>query len=187
MLGICTKHHSPISHAFTVGMRSGVLEVLINQLKFSRSKGAAGVLASLMDESLPRLPSGVLLAHIPTVRSHVRQRGYDHVKLITDHFAALRGVTFTAVLERQTNMTQHTANRAMRKNQSKTAFRLSRGVNVQDRIVILFDDIVTTGSTLEAAATELQRAGAVVWAVTLAYQPLNGNITPRLPVSNLLK
>jgi len=40
------------------------------------------------------------------------------------------------------------------------AFEVKPGVNLKDRNVILVDDVVTTGSTAEACAKALRKAGA---------------------------
>ena len=170
--GICSAHDSPIARAFTVSTRNGTLETLINKLKFEHAKGAARNLAELFDASLPLFPADTLFACVPTVRAHVRQRGYDHLGLIVRQFASCRGVIVTPLLCRRTSTTQHTAGRKQRAVQATHAFRRVEGVDIRGRTVVLFDDIVTTGATLQAAAKELAAAGATVWVAVLAYQPL---------------
>ena len=171
--GICETHNSPIQRAFTVSTRSGALEEVINRLKFSHAKGAARSLAELLDAALPYMPSSALVTVIPTVRSHIRERGYDHIELIARQFTQLRGRVLTPLLTRRTRTTQHTVNRAIRKVQAGAAFEALSATDVGGRIVLLLDDIVTTGSTLQAAADVLKKAGATVWVATLAYQPLD--------------
>lgn len=171
--GICDAHDSPITRAFTVSTRSGPLEELINRLKFHHAKSAARSLAVLFDSALPLFGGEVVLATIPTVRSHIRERGYDHVGLVASHFALLRGIPLTSLLQRRTNITQHTASRKTRQLQVADTFQAQVDVDIRGKIVVLLDDVVTTGATLQAAAAVLVGMGATVWAATLAYQPLD--------------
>ncbi|MGV9002134.1 MAG: ComF family protein [Candidatus Saccharimonadaceae bacterium] len=171
--GICPSHDSPIQRAFTVGSRTGPLEDVINRLKFQNTKLAARTLAELLNESLPFLPSDIQIVPIPTVRSHIRQRGYDQVELIAQHLAALRSMSIKRALLRKTNETQHIVRRNERLEQSQRAFSLMEGTAFGSAPILLLDDIVTTGSTVSAAAQLLKEAGATVWVATLAYQPLD--------------
>jgi len=173
MNGICEEHSSPIERAFTVGARTGALESAINRLKFQNTKAAAIDLAELLDARLPILPEGTVIIPVPTVRSHIRQRGYDQVELLAKHLSRLRGVSITSALTRQTTTTQHLVDRKQRNVQAARAFALDPSVPVPRGPVLLLDDIVTTGSTLMAAATQLSQAGVTVWVATLAYQPLD--------------
>lgn len=171
--GICWTHHSPVGRAFTVGQRHGVLEDAINQLKFHHMKAAARTLAELLDRRLPFLPSGIELVPIPTVGSHIRQRGYDHAALLAAHFGSIRELPVHRYLRRATKTTQHTAGKHERVTQASQAFSLVGAPELKGKTILLVDDIVTTGSTLESAAKLLTKAGALVWVATLAYQPLD--------------
>jgi len=173
--GICLAHGSNISRSFTVSTRTDTLKTTINRLKFSNTKAAAWHLASLFNTALPVLPSDIQVIPIPTVTSHIRQRGYDHIDLIAKHFANFRKLSVNYALVRQTNATQHTVGKSERILQSKQAFKLKENMKelVSNKTVLLIDDIVTTGSTLQAAANVLKDAGATVWVATLAYQPLD--------------
>ena len=171
--GICPRHSSPISRAFTVAQRGSTLEILINRLKFEHTKAAAGALAELLDDALPLLPDHIQLVPIPTVRSHIRERGYDQVALLACHFAERRGLSIQSTLVRTTDTTQHIVGRKERVAQAGAAFGLKSTQDLKGKTVLLLDDIVTTGATLLAAATLLKEAGATVWAATLAYQPLD--------------
>lgn len=169
-------HTSPITHAFTVSARTDAVEVLINKLKFERAKAAARVLAELLDERLPLLPENTLLVPVPTVRSHIRQRGYDQVELITRHLARIREMPIVRALERTGHDTFHKLDRAGRQRVSKQAFRLSSSYGVPpDATLLLIDDIITTSTTMNAAAQALSPLGVPVWAAAVAYQPLSGS------------
>jgi ComF family protein len=171
--GICDFHQTPLARAFTVGSRTGTLEILINKYKFEHAKAAVFPLAELLHEALPQLPSDIQIIPVPTVTSHIRQRGYDHIDLIARYLASMRQLPISRVLLRKTKDTQHTVNKYNRIKQARNAFRLRPNTLLEGQIVLLLDDVVTTGSTLSAAAKLLHDAGATVWVATLAYQPLD--------------
>ena len=52
------------------------------------------------------------------------------------------------------------ASRQQRLSQLEEAFRVIRPERINGAHVLLVDDVITTGATLEAAATILKRAGA---------------------------
>lgn len=171
--GVCEKHEASFKQAFTVSVRTTVLENAINRLKFQNTKAAAWSLAELLHETLPILPSSLMLVPLPTVPSHVRQRGFDQVALMTKHLARLRNIPILNALHRQTNATQHTVGREERQSQASAAFVVDNKHILKGTHLLLVDDIVTTGSSVSAASKLLSEAGATVWVATLAYQPLD--------------
>lgn len=173
--GICPHHGSAIERTFVIGERNGILQSAINDLKFANVKSVAVALAELLDASLPILPDTTKIIPIPTVRSHVRRRGYDQVELIARHFAYLRGLALVKPLTRATNITQHTADRAQREQQARDTFRVREGMTTQqlEGPLLLIDDVITTGATIDAAAKQLSCTGERIWVAALAYQPLD--------------
>jgi len=171
--GICPSHTSSITRSFTVSERIGALEQLINRYKFEHVKAAALPLAQLLDETLPLFPEVIELIPIPTVRSHIRERGYDQVELLARFISSMRDIPIRRVLMRRTNKTQHTVGRDERLMQASDAFCLKSPSFLHGKTVLLLDDVVTTGATLESAAKLLKAAGATVWTATLARQPLD--------------
>jgi predicted amidophosphoribosyltransferase len=171
--GVCTDHWSPIEKAFVVSQRTGTLEALINGLKFHNVKAAALACAQLLHDSLPQLPDNTTLVIVPTVRSHIRQRGYDHIELIARQFASLRGLRIVPLLQRVTTDVQHQVGREERRIQAAGAFRLADCSESLPGPILLLDDIITTASTMMAASQQLAKLGMPVWVAALAYQPLD--------------
>ena len=170
--GNCGNCQTPFARSWAVGERHEVLEALLNGYKFSFEKESAKALASLLDQALPVLPSDVVVAYIPTLPNHIRQRGYDHAKLIAKEFARIRQLPCKSPLSRVTKTKQLGASKSERIAQAKQAFRIDSVVN--DVTYLLIDDIFTTGSTMKYGAKALINAGAAnVYIAVIARQTLD--------------
>jgi len=171
--GTCRHCLSAIDRSWCGGERSGGLEKLINRYKFEYAEAAYIPLGDILLAALPDLPSETVIVPIPTVRSHVRQRGYDHALLLARFVAEKRGLHVSTLLRRRTATVQRGADKRTRIAQAKEAFEATSLLD-DDVPYLLIDDVVTTGSTLRYAAEALKSAGATtVWAVAAARQPLD--------------
>lgn len=112
-----------------------------------------------------------MVGSVPTVPSHIRQRGYDHAGLLAKHLARVRQLPYASLLVRKTTDRQVGATRRQRHAQAIAAFGVKTGAPIP-RAVLLFDDVITTGSTIEAAARQLKNAGVeTVYAAAIAFEP----------------
>lgn len=168
--GICISCRAPYSRAWCVGERSDVLLRLIDAYKFERAKACYVTIADLLAGCLPDLPPNTIVVPIPTITSHIRQRGYDHTLLLSRRIARLKNLNHATVLVRKTSTKQRGASRRERIAQAKQAFRLRSPVAL-DSPYLIVDDIITTGSTLKYAAQLLHEAGATeIWVAVVARQ-----------------
>jgi ComF family protein len=131
---------------------------LVWQLKFQGTQAAAKEIAGLMVPLLPR--QDALLVHIPTATARVRQRGYDQARLLARSISAQAKRPYLPLLARMGQHHQVGASRHQRITQLAEAFRVTNESAVKDAHIILIDDVLTTGATLEAAAKKLRAAGA---------------------------
>lgn len=157
--------------AWCVGSRQEALRRLIDAYKFERMRIAHQDLAHLLADVLPVLPENTIIIPIPTVRRHVRQRGYDHTVLVAKQLAKLKNCSYAPILERKTQSVQRGASRSARIRQAKEAFTVGNTLS-PDTPYLIIDDVVTTGSTLKYAAKILRDAGGrQVWVAAIARQP----------------
>lgn len=173
LAGVCQKHRTAYEKAWCVGERRDVLQRLIGNYKFQNAKAAHRPLAQLLDERLPQLPANAVLVPVPTLSRHIRERGYDHVDLITRELAKWRGLAIERIIERSGNTVQHHADRRQRISQALKAFTTTQSVDPEKTYIIL-DDVVTTGATIGHMAQLLKTAGAqTIWVAVIARQPLD--------------
>lgn len=171
--GLCNKCTVPYERAWCVAQRHDSLQRLIDEYKFAHAKAAYLPLAGLLDDHIPELPASVCVVPVPTVSSHIRQRGFDHTLLIARKFATIRGLKTSSLLQRRTKTTQRGVNRRARVKQAKEAFVCSTSLQ-PDTIYLLLDDVITTGATVKYAAKTLINAGAQkVWVASISRQPLD--------------
>ena len=173
MNGICSQCKTTYEKAWCIGDREGVLEQLINAYKFECVKRASVELGILLDATLPVLPPETIVVPVPTVRSHIRMRGYDHALLLAREFAKRRKLQVSPLVKRSNKSSQRGLNKKERMKEAKQAFYCDKTLDSSVPYLVV-DDVVTTNATLRYAAGALHGAGAdIVWATVAAKQPLD--------------
>lgn len=155
----CSECDMDFDNFWTVGWREGVLNQLIKDYKYRSVRAAGPVLARILHEILPDDLGDVVLVPLPTIGSHVRERGFDHTMALARHLAHLRGWRVKKILVRQTDTVQVGAKVAQRQAQAKTTYAAIGEVDTEARYLLL-DDIWTTGASMEAAVEVMRQAGA---------------------------
>nr|WP_025141081.1 ComF family protein [Achromobacter sp. DH1f] len=153
-------------------------DALVSQLKTQLRLSAAPVLAHLLAQAVRRhgaLPPGLLLVPVPASRASLRRRGMNPAAEIARGLAAqlMLPLACTALRRRRETPRQTALGRHARVRGATGAFHCVR--NLAGRHVGLVDDVMTTGSTVHAAAKALRAAGAVSVTVLVVAR------TPRAP------
>lgn len=151
----------------------GLYEQLLRSLKFDLMRQAVDPIAQIMTEVIENknLPVDLLLCPLPTAPSRIRQRGFDHTKLITNQIYKKTGYKSKTLLNRKTNVRQLGSTRAQRIDQMTQEFYISNPENVEGRTILLVDDVMTTGASISSASAVLKKAGAKrVYAVVFAQK-----------------
>ena len=142
-------------------------------MKIVSMRETAVVLGEILAEVLPTLPPEAVIVPVPTVRSHVRQRGFDHTKIMAETVAGRIGVPVKYLLRRVGNAMQRGATAAQRRRQAREAFVIETPID-PDIVYLLIDDVVTTGATIREASLRLREAGAKeVWVAVLVREALD--------------
>ncbi len=150
---------SALKHVWVRTEYNGTAKGLVYRLKFSGARAAAPIIADYMQETLPYIEPA-LLVPIPTATRRLRQRGYDHTHLLTRELSRTTGLQSVNALGRIGQSRQVGTKRTERYKQLAGAFRLAKSDAVRGAHILLVDDVVTTGATLEEAAKTLKQAGA---------------------------
>jgi len=139
----------------------GPANQLVQRLKFDRARAAAATMARRLNTTLPALDTSILITNVPTATSRIRQRGYDQAALLASALASQRGLAYKPTLAKTNQLRQVGASRQQRQTQSGVSFRVTSPKSVLGRHILLVDDVLTTGASLEACAKLLIQKGAL--------------------------
>ena len=168
---VCKECHVNYAKGWYVGLHRGALKRLIEDYKFHNVRQNGHILGDLLSDVLPEMPNDDVITTIPTIPSHIRQRGYDHAAILAKTVADSKDLRYKPLIVRKNHTTQRGANRQLRLRQAQIAFTCPGAV---PRSVLVIDDVATTGASLNAAAAQLKLAGAQqVWVATITREPLD--------------
>ena len=134
-------------------------------LKFERIEPLGAWFAERLAEVVRREPEALaadIVVPVPLHRQRERERGYNQADLIARPLARRLGLPYRAVLLMRTRprpdkqLLSHTE----RWESVRGAFATRPGSRVDKLRVLLVDDVMTTGATLDACAKALREAGA---------------------------
>lgn len=163
----CRRVPRAVDRARAVGAYDGVLRRIVHAFKYDGRRSIAPRLALLMVSQAPDLIAGADLAvPVPLHRSRERQRGFNQAG---DLARELGLPVLSAIERRQATRPQVELPAGRRHGNVREAFAPAPRAPVAGRVVVLVDDVATTGATLDACARVLKGAGALeVRALTVA-------------------
>lgn len=99
---------------------------------------------------------------VPMSESSLRKRGYNQAEVLSEYISKGLGVKLQTdiLVKNDTRMSQHTLDSQGRETNAYKAFSFSDRVSVNGKNILICDDIMTTGSTLNVCAKILKSNGA---------------------------
>ena len=130
------------------------------QLKYGRKVALARTMARYMAPLQDHWPEDAVVIPVPLHRGRLWGRGFNQSALIASELSRRWGVRVDNGLLRRARRTQPLKglNHNQRRKAVAGAFKATASIN--GKTVILVDDVLTSGSTAEACASALRRAGA---------------------------
>ena len=133
--------------------------------------GWFGVRLAEVARSHPQTCVGDVVLPVPVHHARLRERGYNHAELIARPLARRLNIPLQIGLLTRTRPRPPKLRLTMgeRWRTVRGAYAVRDGARVDNLRVLLVDDVMTTGATLDACSRALRRAGAAqVVALTVA-------------------
>jgi len=164
----CRRRRSAIEQARAIGAYDGPLRAIVHALKYDGRRSLAPRLAAMMRARCSEVLAGSFcVVPVPLHSSRRRERGFNQA---ADLAKCLDRPVFKALRRVRATPSQAALPAARRHQNVRDAFAPTRTARLlRGKIVVLVDDVCTTGATLEACARVLKAAGvAQVRALTAA-------------------
>jgi ComF family protein len=163
--GRCRRRLAVFERGASLGPYEGALRTAIHELKYrGRRRLAASLAAALVAEDGPRavLADAVVLVPVPLHPRRQRERGFNQSELLALALGRLTGrpVARGVLVRRQDTPSQSGLSAADRRRNVASAFVVRRRGPITDHVVVVVDDVFTTGATARACAAALRAAGA---------------------------
>ena len=154
--------------------QDSTMQSLLHELKYRGNQALGIQLGSLLGTALKntsRFPVDVLVP-VPLHPSKEKSRGFNQATLICQGIAAVTGLTVCTTLLRRNaqRSTQTKKDRAARWENMQGIFEATPFNEVPYKNILLIDDVITTGATLEACGQALLEAEErKLWIASVCY------------------
>lgn len=140
--------------------KKGIVQQLMHNLKYRGQEDVGLFLGQWLGDELKNIDSYKtidVVIPVPLHTSKLRKRGYNQVTKFGQEIAAALQVEFnTTVLHKTTaTKTQVFKDRLKRFIAGDPVFRIIENESLKGKHILLVDDIITTGATIEACANAL--------------------------------
>ena len=161
----CLGEKFGFQFARSFGVYEGALARAIILLKYERIEPLASLFAVRLLELVrcdPRFLPVDVVVPVPLHRQKRKERGFNQVELFARPLARRLRVPYRPVLlmRSRPRPEKHLLTQEERWEAVRGAFVMRQGGRVDNSRVLLLDDVMTTGATLDACARALREAGA---------------------------
>jgi competence protein ComFC len=157
-------HTHPHSHAYdreiVACCYEGIVKEMIYRIKYKDKRDIAITIGAVLADNLKQQNTAFdLIVPVPISRKKLSSRGYNHTSLIARELASLVNIkVFECLIRIKDTKPQVLFNGSDRWYNVKGCFKCIE--NVQNKRVLLVDDIITTGATAHFCAEALKANGA---------------------------
>lgn len=145
--------------------KKGIVQQLLHQLKYGKNQEVSNFFGLWLGEELKttqHYKNNIdLVIPVPLHPKKLKKRGYNQVTKFGQNIAKALDTEYNDQLlikVTKSNRSQATKSRLERWQLNNEAFAITKPQLLQNRHILLVDDVITTGNTLEACILELNKA-----------------------------
>jgi len=157
---------------YTWFQKASIIQQVLHQLKYEGNEAIGVLLGEKYGEILYSYFKGEwdLITAVPIHYKKERKRGYNQSHCIAEGLSRSLNIPFEPLLVKSVNRKSQTKkHRIERFDNVDATFHLKRAhQKLQGKRILLVDDVVTTGATLQASSLPLQKAGATISIATIS-------------------
>lgn len=159
---VCRERPLPLKNIRAAVLFAHPVSKLIHNLKYNGAFGLAKPIAQLMIDAWAKWKLSVdVVLSVPLHAQRERKRGYNQSDLLAKAFSEGVGLPYHPDLLRRTRFTTPQVGLSAVERLENVQNAFEAGSQVQNKHVLLIDDVCTTGATMAAAAEALQAVGAL--------------------------
>lgn len=162
LCGRCTKQLPAYAKVFAVGLYEGSLRQAIHQFKFNSKVGLDQSLGILLEQAVAADLNIDLVIPVPLHRKRLQQRSYNQALLLAREFSKIRRLPLSQDLLLKLEETEPQQNLSAKKRFENLQGVFSLHNSIYGKTILLIDDVMTTGATVDACSQILLRGGAVL-------------------------
>ena len=159
--GVCIAKRPRISRTRSAVAYGDLSRSIAIRLKYGRKVALARTMARYM-APLVRGDEEAILVPVPLHRGRLWQRGFNQSALVARELGKATGHRSELRVLKRVKPTPALKGMSLRQRRKVVAgaFAVDESAELEGRTVVLVDDVLTTGSTANACARALKRAGA---------------------------
>lgn len=157
-----TSHGEIKFKCFSISYYSGVMLELILRLKYKSDFKCGEVIANLMFKFIENNKIEFdIITFIPVSNASYKKRGYNQTQYLASYLGKkVHKPTINTLLKVKITRDQIGLYGNDRWNNIKDSFKINKKVEIKNKIILLIDDVITTGATVFYCAKILRNSGA---------------------------
>lgn len=150
------------------------ISTMIKKLKYGNHRYIAEYFIEVLSFTyLKNYFNADLITYVPMTEKALRRRGYNQSQILAKGVSERVNVKlFEGIVKIKDTERQATLKKDERLKNLIGAFKINEKREIKGKVVVIIDDVTTTGATAEAIASCLKKAGAkIVYLITVASLP----------------